>query len=258
VSFCPLQELHTPRSNRSVDSGLPHDDITPRSDSLSNSSSASPPDQHQGQHHGGHQLSSREMQQQHRKSNSMDDINISNNGVRIVQGGNSGPWKSYSLQRGTAGPTEVTPPQPPSNPIYEATNSDGTVVIRRPGAVARPVQTTVITDDEDPYGRCMNMRLTSFADNNGGQQQPRDPRIIDLTLGSSPNSSQNGLNNHHPVQQPYQPPPQQNFNTLPAQVYTIISKLLLGNISYSTPQCPLRLQYRFGLDLSLSNKDLLT
>ena len=46
------QDVQTPRSNRSVDSGLPQDDITPRSDSLSTaSSSASPPD---GGSHNGH------------------------------------------------------------------------------------------------------------------------------------------------------------------------------------------------------------
>ena len=199
-----FQELHTPRSNRSVDSGLPHDDITPRSDSLSTaSSSASPPDQHL----------QRELQQQHRKSTSMDDININGGILRNPNnpGGNPGTWKSYSLQRGTAAPTEM-PPKIPGNPIYASTsttNGEGTVVIRRPSsAKGTTVTTNVIQDDEDPYGRCTNMKLTSFADNN------KDPRIIDLTLGASPTNSQNGLNVAYP----------NNFNTLPAQVcfYTLL------------------------------------
>ena len=69
-----LQDIHTPRSNRSVDSGLPHDDITPRSDSLSTASSASPPDQQHNHHqmqqqHQQQTLTQKEIQQQHRKSN---------------------------------------------------------------------------------------------------------------------------------------------------------------------------------------------
>ena len=67
-----------------MDSGLPHDDITPRSESLSTASSASPPDQSQhGHHHNpqSHTQLSREMQQQHRKSTSLDDINL-NGGIK--------------------------------------------------------------------------------------------------------------------------------------------------------------------------------
>ena len=86
----------------------------------------------------------------------MDDININGangNVQRIVPGGPpqaavvqpspQQPWKSYSLQRGTAaggagagGATEVAPPKAPSNPIYASTstNGDGTVVIRRPSS----------------------------------------------------------------------------------------------------------------------------
>ena len=136
------------------------------------------------------------------------------------------PWKSYSLQRGSTAPTEVVPPKAPSNPIYASTttNGDGTVVIRRPNSakgqptsIASAAAAASAVDDEDPYGRCTNMKLTSFADNNGAGglvtgNGTRDPRIIDLTLRSSPNSSQNGLNQHYPQ------PVSSNFNTLPAQV----------------------------------------
>lgn len=175
----------------------------------------------------------------------MDDININAGNVRIVPGGPQQsaasvvgacqpspqqPWKSYSLQRGSVtAPTEVAPPKAPSNPIYASTttNGDGTVVIRRPSSAkgqpnASASSAAEAFDDEDPYGRCTNMRLTSFADSNGGLgSTTRDPRIIDLTLmSSSPNSSQNGLNQHYvpppPPQQ--QLPSQSNFNTLPAQV----------------------------------------
>merc|ERR1719266_506710 len=149
----------------------------------------------------------------------MDDININGaaiGNVRIVPGGPQSsataqpspqqPWKSYSLQRGSTAPTEVAPPKAPSNPIYASTttNGDGTVVIRRPNsAKGQPASTasSAVVDDEDPYGRCTNMKLTSFADNNGGAaigNGTRDPRIIDLALRSSPNSSQNGLNQHYP------------------------------------------------------------
>ncbi len=230
------QELHTPRSNRSVDSGLPHDDITPRSDSLSTASSASPPDQqhpHQPPHpqqalvvHHAQQIS-REMQQQHRKSTSMDDINITN-GLGVGAGGRPGmmpgqpgsTWKSYSLQRGTVAPGA-------DQAIYASTgtNPDGTVVIRRPSNKA-VTQTAAVTDDEDPYGRCMNMKLTSFNGDSSNGGQARDPRIIDLTLQNSPNSSQTNLTCSPPPRQGsplqytavQQQTQQANFNTLPAQV----------------------------------------
>ena len=62
-----LQDVQTPRSNRSVDSGLPQDDITPRSDSLSTaSSSASPPDGHNG-HVGQTHLGAHHLHQQHQQ-----------------------------------------------------------------------------------------------------------------------------------------------------------------------------------------------
>eukprot|EP00095_Tigriopus_kingsejongensis_P000972 maker-scaffold83_size396513-snap-gene-2.33 protein:Tk00972 transcript:maker-scaffold83_size396513-snap-gene-2.33-mRNA-1 annotation:"protein tincar isoform x3" len=110
-----IQDVQTPRSNRSVDSGLPHDDITPRSESLSTgSSSASPPDQH---HNGLNQcMTQREIQQQHRKSTSLDDINVTSNGAERVP--SQTQWKSGSLQRGIGPPggTAVPPPQVPNIP----------------------------------------------------------------------------------------------------------------------------------------------
>ena len=184
-------------------------------------------------------------------------------GIRIVTGApgannaiNSGTntWKTYSLQRGSTAPTSENAPNlnaSTNNAIYASTTTTatnkgggpdipGTVVIRN------RIQTgngTQYADDEDPYGRCMNMKLTSFADSSGGcnpQQQSagavgsstRDPRIIDLNSGS-----QNGLNqmtNGAKIQMSPRTgspvavstvvvggsptPHHQNFNTLPAHV----------------------------------------
>ena len=160
------------------------------------------------------------MKEQHRKSNSMDEINLNNQHQQP---------RTYSLQRGgqpiPVG-QQVPLPQPPPvtsqtyappPPAANASPSNSTVAIRRgnagPGAATNngggPVGAgqgvngvgggpkLVIDDDEDPYGRCMNMRnMSSFTDNSS----PRDPRIIDLNNASSSNSQQH---------------PQHNFNTLP-------------------------------------------
>ena len=39
--------------------------------------------------------------------------------------------------------------------------------------------------EEDPYGRCTNMRLTSFSESSGAGGGPRDPRIIDLAQSTA-------------------------------------------------------------------------
>lgn len=237
-----FQDVQSPRSNRSVDSGLPHDDITPRSDSISTaSSSASPPDQHhhhqQQQHQHQHQLQlqhHREMQQQHRKSTSLDDITIP---VPPVPGPNAPnganhqgqQWKSASLQRGIGPPVAppIVPAQNNAEPIYE---SQGTLVIRRKTST-RSVHSACATDDEDPYGRCLNLKMSSFVEGQNGKAGnvpanqngtgSRDPRIIDLTHHSSSTtvSASSTPRQGSPVQL-LQPQPQQNqFNTLPAQVF---------------------------------------
>ena len=78
---------------------------------------------------------------------------------------------------------------------------------------------TQYQDDEDPYGRCMNMKLTSFADSNA-----RDPRIIDLNSSQNSGLNQMSPRTGSPVSVAQQ---QQNFNTLPAHVsiglYNILS-----------------------------------
>ena len=160
------------------------------------------------------------MKEQHRKSNSMDEINLNNQHQQP---------RTYSLQRGgqpiPVG-QQVPLPQPPPvtsqtyappPPAANASPSNSTVAIRRGNAGPGPATNNgggpvgagqgvngvgggpklVIDDDEDPYGRCMNMRnMSSFTDNSS----PRDPRIIDLNNASSSNSQQH---------------PQHNFNTLP-------------------------------------------
>ena len=242
-----------------MDSGLPQDDVTPRSDSLSTaSSSASPPDQ-QHQNTQNNTYESGDTMDQHRKSTSLDDININKdilrNGTHLPnQAQNSQSFKSFSLQRPPIG-QQVTPPIPPnastittsSAPIYASTsgmltggvqiiNPDGTVTIRRQGATRTGVPPTV--EEEDPYGRCMNMKLTSFAETQLQQQSfqtnhnhpqlsvgSRDPRIIDLnsTASSStasisstpPNTALNVQINQAYAQQLSNG---SNFNTLPAQV----------------------------------------
>ena len=177
------------------------------------------------------------------------------NGTQLPnQAQNSQSYKSFSLQRPPIG-QQVTPPIPPnptsvstsSTPIYASTsgmltggvqiiNPDGTVTIRRQGAARTGVPPTV--EEEDPYGRCMNMKLTSFAESQLQQQSfqanhnhpqlsvgSRDPRIIDLN--STASSSIASISSTPPnaalnvqINQPYsqQLSNGSNFNTLPAQV----------------------------------------
>ena len=170
-------EAHTPRSNRSIDSGLP--------DSSSTTSSTSPPGQQQPD------------TAAHRKSSSLDNINLP--GEPAARPG----WKSYSLQRGAAPPTEE-----------EAARLQAeTMVILRSGAPPpqAPPQAPPSLPEEDPYGRCTNMRLTSFTEATANQS-PRDPRIIDLAQSTALTQPSNGL------PKPSQPQPHYpNCQTLPAQ-----------------------------------------
>ena len=103
-----------------MDSGLPHDDLTPRSDSFSTvSSSASPPDQQMGPLN-----PTVNAKEQHRKSNSLDEINLNNTAATVNPQNRGQPWKCSSLQRGQQPipvGQEVPVPQPPmanGQPIY--------------------------------------------------------------------------------------------------------------------------------------------
>ena len=97
-------------------------------------------------------------------------------------------WKSFSLQRGLAGPGE-----------------EGEEVI---AMKQQPVAVTVV-EQEDPYGRCTNMRLTSFTE---GTPAPRDPRLIDLSQSAASTGNLGAGGPPHPAS--YSPA---QFNTLPAQ-----------------------------------------
>ena len=145
----------------------------------------------------------------HRKSSSLDNINLP--GDPSARPG----WKSYSLQRGAVPPTEE-----------EAARLQAeTMVIMRNGGPAghqsTASQPAPSLPEEDPYGRCTNMRLTSFTESSGGG--PRDPRIIDLaqsTALSNGHSGQGGgqytssgsTSSSHPM-----PVQGSNCHTLPAQ-----------------------------------------
>ena len=247
---------------------MPQDDVTPRSDSLSTgSSSVSPPDQHHNnQNHAFNQGDSRE---QHRKSTSLDDININNemmrNGTQLQNSSQAQSYKSFSLQRPigqqVAAPVVPNPASIPSSsaPIYATTsgmltggvqviNPDGTVTIRRQGAQRTGVPPAV--EEEDPYGRIMNMKLTTFSESQLQQQQllanpshpqvnggSRDPRIIDLNSTASSSTASisstppNSNIQMHPNQgYPHQPTNGSNFNTLPAQVNGMNNGLNSGGI----------------------------
>ena len=169
-------DAHTHCSNRSIDSGLP--------DSSSTTSSTSPPGQQQPD------------TAAQRKSFSLDNMNLPNDPTS--QPG----WKSYSLQRGA---------DPPSEEEVARLQAETMVLLRNAVPAPHPAPPAPSLPEEDPYGRCTNMRLTSF---NGEPitQSPRDPRIIDLAQSTAVSHLSNG----HPTQtQPQHP--NTNFNTLPPQ-----------------------------------------
>lgn len=184
-------DIHTPRSNRSIDSGLP--------DSSSTTSSTSPPGQHQPDID----------LQQHRKSTSLDNITLPGEGK-------PNSWKSYSLQRGLL---------PPSQEEQETLDKETMLIMRNNTGLVGP-EIPPALDQEDIYGRCTNMKLTSFSEG-VPSNAPRDPRIIDLAQstacgsprqmsaipgGIHPNLPQSQHNLNHVPQQPT------NFNTLPANM----------------------------------------
>ena len=149
----------------------------------------------------------------HRKSSSLDNINLP--GDPTARPG----WKSYSLQRSTVPPTEEEAARLQAETMVIMRNGGPPghpSTVSQPGPVSLP--------EEDPYGRCTNMRLTSFTESSGAG--PRDPRIIDLAQSTA---LSNGHNNGQGGP-PYLPtssvptsshamPVQQgsNCHTLPAQ-----------------------------------------
>ena len=186
------------------------------------------------------------------------------------QAHNPQSYKSFSLQRPigqqVAAPVAPNPVSIPSSsaPIYATTsgmltggvqviNPDGTVTIRRQGAPRTGVPPSV--EEEDPYGRIMNMKLTTFSESQLQQQQQllanpnhpqlnvgsRDPRIIDLnstassstaSISSTPPNSSLQMNTQ-PVYT-NQPSNGSNFNTLPAQVNGMNNGLNSGGSAINT------------------------
>lgn len=249
-----VQDIHTPRSNRSIDSGLP--------DSSSTTSSTSPPGQH------GQPYSEADSSQNHRKSTSLDNINLQQNGGQQQQQQPQQPhWKSYSLQRGLGPDAEALQQHEEAaaalHVLRSSSNSNNNAVgVGAAGALSSHSSGGggLAAGEEDIYGRCTNMRLTSFTEAaltaSAAAAAVRDPRIIDLAqctagaaittangpvmaaaaataatlTGASVSSSfcavsglQNGGIGHHPHHLSagaaiYPPAVVNNFNTLPVHL----------------------------------------
>jgi hypothetical protein len=128
--------------------------------------------------------------QNHRKSTSLDNINLQQNGGlqphhQQQQQQQQPHWKSYSLQRGLAPPdSELLSLQQHNHDEaagigLQALRSSSSAIGGNSASALVP-QNGVggATGEEDVYGRCTNMRLTSFTE--AAAAAARDPRIIDL------------------------------------------------------------------------------
>lgn len=191
----------TPRCLRRADSGMPNEDLTPRSDSISTEDS-SPPDapgsNHSESSSGVHSNESSEnnhfnSQQQSRRSTSVADL--THPAKEDVQ------WKSCSLQRNVQLPSNENYAQnvptihanpcfaqsPSSQSVYGyigqpyarspkngedhsvpaviLESTDSTVVIRRKVIRPKTNETTSIPIiKEEPFGRATNIRMTTFTE----------------------------------------------------------------------------------------------
>ncbi|XP_044262626.1 protein tincar-like [Tribolium madens] len=144
----------TPRCLRRADSGMPHDELTPRSDTLSTESSTSPPEP-PGSNHSETSSGVHSNDSDHKTTRRATSV------VDLVQNREEIQWKSSSLQRNTPNPTSTSPP--PSQRIILENPAESTVVIRR--KVTRPIPADVVQGvgvKEEPFGRATNMRMTSF------------------------------------------------------------------------------------------------
>ncbi|KAK6639249.1 hypothetical protein RUM43_007520 [Polyplax serrata] len=163
----------TPKCLRRADSGMPHEELTPRSGSVSSGSQSgsggSPPGvQNSESSSGVHSNASS------RRATSVDDLTVHQEPRQTT-------WKSCSLQR------NVLPPG--SQPIYNFSQNHeqhppvvGTVpsvILENPGedtvVIRRKSQRPLTADltgppeiKEDPFGRSTNMRMTSFTDESSG------------------------------------------------------------------------------------------
>ncbi|XP_068897552.1 protein tincar isoform X2 [Tenebrio molitor] len=154
----------TPRCLRRADSGMPHEELTPRSDTLSTESSSSPPEppgsNHSETSSGVHSNDSADHKSTRRATSVVD----------LVQNREEIQWKSCSLQRNTPNPASTSPPPfvPKPDPGVILENpAESTVVIRR--KVSRPIAVDVVQGvgvKDEPFGRATNMRMTSFMEKN--------------------------------------------------------------------------------------------
>ncbi len=135
------------------------------------------------------QLTEGDSSQNHRKSTSLDNINLQQNGglqphhQQQQQQQQQPHWKSYSLQRGLAPPdTELLSLQQ-----HDEVAGIGLQALRSSSSAIGGTSASALvpqngvggaTGEEDVYGRCTNMRLTSFTE--AAAAAARDPRIIDL------------------------------------------------------------------------------
>ena len=129
-------------------------------------------------------------------------------------------WKSFSLQRGVAPPSGEEAEHNGSIISTGSKVSNGsTVMAMKPAPAPARDKEAAEEEQEDPYGRCTNMRLTSFTETPGGHS--RDPRLIDLSQSAASTGNLGSCAGQLPHPQLAQlPHPQQqhSFNTLPAHM----------------------------------------
>ncbi|XP_029167350.1 protein tincar-like [Nylanderia fulva] len=196
----------TPRCLRRADSGMPHDELTPRSDSSNSppldavgvggagsvtghSNTSSNSETSSGVHSNASNASNVSHSSSQRRATSVDDLTGEPREEPREQ------WRSCSLQRGTQPPTANTTFSPPnsrpgtsqsfSSPQYvnhvppfsnQASNEIGcpAVILENPNeatvVIRRKLSRAKLTDplnaNEEPFGRSTNMRMTSFTENN--------------------------------------------------------------------------------------------
>ncbi|XP_058794885.1 protein tincar isoform X2 [Phymastichus coffea] len=190
-------DAQTPRCLRRGDSGMPHEELTPRSDS-----SHSPPLDPNSAHLNGGASNNSTSSNSETSSSGVHSTASSQRRATSVEDLTNEPreepqWRSCSLQRGTAPPTSSSGKYPPSNPGRVITNptanyansasyavyngcttetvvagcqavilenpNEATVVIRRKNSRTKLQEPPLLS--EEPFGRSTNMRMTSFTEN---------------------------------------------------------------------------------------------
>ncbi|XP_014480514.1 PREDICTED: protein tincar [Dinoponera quadriceps] len=195
----------TPRCLRRADSGMPHDELTPRSDSSNSppldavgagsvaghSNTSSNSETSSGVHSNASNASNASHSSSQRRATSVDDLTGEPREEPREQ------WRSCSLQRGTQPPTANSTFSPPNSrpgtsqsfsspqyvnhvpPFSNAVNNGEigagcpAVILENPNeatvVIRRKLSRTKLTDPlnpEEPFGRSTNMRMTSFTESN--------------------------------------------------------------------------------------------